>query len=232
MAAEEEKRSDFYGVLGLKKECSAAELRNAYKKLALRWHPDRCSASGNSKYVEEAKKKFQAIQEAYSVLSDANKRFMYDVGVYDCDDDENGMGDFLNEMAVMMTQNMSNKKGEESFEELQELFEEMFQSEAFGSTSQNVTPNSFSRSSYTSCNTSNKRDSFEMNSGKAKNGDSSSFDIHFEGFCMGAEHHQNPTGKEARRGIPRGAGNRRHGRKQKVSSGHDISSSANSHISA
>ncbi|GFZ11653.1 chaperone DnaJ-domain superfamily protein [Actinidia rufa] len=145
MAAEEEKRSDFYGVLGLKKECSAAELRNAYKKLALRWHPDRCSASGNSKYVEEAKKKFQAIQEAYSVLSDVNKRFMYDVGVYDCDDDENGMGDFLNEMAVMMTQNMSNKNGEESFEELQELFKEMFQSEAFGSTSQNVTPNSCSR---------------------------------------------------------------------------------------
>lgn len=30
------------------------------------WHPDRCSASGNSKFVEEAKKKFQAIQEAYS----------------------------------------------------------------------------------------------------------------------------------------------------------------------
>lgn len=31
-----------------------------------RWHPDRCSALGNSMYVEEAKKKFQAIQEAYS----------------------------------------------------------------------------------------------------------------------------------------------------------------------
>ena len=31
-----------------------------------KWHPDRCSASGNSKSVEEAKKKFQAIQEAYS----------------------------------------------------------------------------------------------------------------------------------------------------------------------
>lgn len=31
-----------------------------------KWHPDRCSASGNVKFVEEAKKKFQAIQEAYS----------------------------------------------------------------------------------------------------------------------------------------------------------------------
>lgn len=35
MAANEEKRSDYYEVLGLKKECSAAELRNAYKKLAM-----------------------------------------------------------------------------------------------------------------------------------------------------------------------------------------------------
>ncbi|KAL9256000.1 Chaperone protein DnaJ-like protein [Drosera capensis] len=59
-------RCDFYEVLGLEKECSDAELRSAYKKLAMRWHPDRCSASGDSKFVEEAKNKFQAIQEAYS----------------------------------------------------------------------------------------------------------------------------------------------------------------------
>ncbi|KAI8529728.1 hypothetical protein RHMOL_Rhmol12G0247800 [Rhododendron molle] len=192
MAAGGEKGEDFYAVLGLKKECSEAELRNAYKKLALRWHPDRCSALGNSKYVEEAKKKFQAIQQAYSVLSDANKRFLYDVGLYDNDDDdENGMGDFLNEMAVMMSQNKSSKNAEESFEELKELFEEMFQSdmEAFGSSiSQSVTLPSCS-CSYASCsessNATNKRNSSDMNSGKAKNGDSSSFDVHFDGFRVG-----------------------------------------------
>ncbi|XP_010261732.1 PREDICTED: uncharacterized protein LOC104600478 isoform X2 [Nelumbo nucifera] len=107
MASGEEKSNDFYAVLGLKKECTATELKNAYKKLALKWHPDRCSSSGNSKFVEDSKKKFQAIQEAYSVLSDENKRFLYDVGVYDCDDDdddENGMGEFLGEMATMMSQ--------------------------------------------------------------------------------------------------------------------------------
>ncbi|XP_058194703.1 uncharacterized protein LOC131311316 [Rhododendron vialii] len=238
MAAGGEKGEDFYAVLGLKKECSEAELRNAYKKLALRWHPDRCSASGNSKFVEEAKKNFQAIQQAYSVLSDANKRFLYDVGVDDSnDDDENGMGDFLNEMAVMMSQNKSNKNAEESFEELKELFEEMFQSdmEAFGSsTSQSVTPPSCS-CSYASCsessNTTNKRNSSDMNSGKAKNGDSSSFDVHFDGFRVGVEHQENRRrGDGARGGI---AGNRRRGRKQKVSSGHDVSSSRDySHISA
>lgn len=88
MAGKKQKNDDLYAVLGLKKECSEAELKNAYKKLALRWHPDRCSASGDSKFVEEAKKKFQTIQQAYSVLSDANKRLLYDVGVYDSDDDD------------------------------------------------------------------------------------------------------------------------------------------------
>lgn len=74
---------------------------------------------------------------------------------------------------------------------MKELFEEMFQSdlEAFGSsTSQSVTPPSCS-CSYASCsessNTTNKRNSSDMNSGKAKNGDSSSFDVHFDGFRIG-----------------------------------------------
>ncbi|KAA0059372.1 dnaJ-like protein subfamily B member 6-like [Cucumis melo var. makuwa] len=111
MAGKKQKNDDLYAVLGLKKECSEAELKNAYKKLALRWHPDRCSASGDSKFVEEAKKKFQTIQQAYSVLSDANKRLLYDVGVYDSDDDDDdGMGDFLTEMVAMMDQTTPNKE--------------------------------------------------------------------------------------------------------------------------
>ncbi|XP_011079422.1 uncharacterized protein LOC105162932 isoform X2 [Sesamum indicum] len=187
MAAEEEKSNDFYAVLGLKKECTTAELRNAYKKLAMKWHPDRCSASGNSNYVEEAKKKFQAIQQAYSVLSDANKRFLYDVGVYDCDDDddENGMGDFLNEMAAMMCKNKLNESSNESFEELQQLFEEIFHSDSdtFGSSSRSATPPT-RMSSQDSCNdtysVSNKRNSSDMISGN--------FTIeatHCKGFCIG-----------------------------------------------
>ncbi|XP_073292416.1 uncharacterized protein [Primulina huaijiensis] len=111
MADGEEKSTDLYGVLELKKECSPAELRNAYKKLALKWHPDRCSALGNSEHVEQAKKKFQAIQEAYSVLSDSDRRFLYDLGIHDFDDhdDENkGMENFLDEMASMMSSNDAN----------------------------------------------------------------------------------------------------------------------------
>ncbi|KAJ8755894.1 hypothetical protein K2173_024439 [Erythroxylum novogranatense] len=183
------KGEDFYEVLGLDKECTAAELRNAYKKLAMRWHPDRCSASGNSKFVEEAKKKFQAIQQAYSVLSDSSKRFMYDVGAYDSDDDDNGMGDFLNEMAVMMSQTKPHERGEETFEELQELFEEMFQGDidAFGDSCQATTSFSTS-SSVTYCessNSSSKRPSSDMNLEKTKVEDSFSFDSHFHRFCLG-----------------------------------------------
>ncbi|PON62561.1 DnaJ domain containing protein [Trema orientale] len=193
MANGEEKSNDFYAVLGLKKECTALELRNAYKKQALRWHPDRCSASGNSKFVEEAKKKFQAIQQAYSVLSDENKRFMYDIGVYDSDDDENGMGDFLNEMAFMMNQTKPNESGEETFEELQQLFEDMFQgdNDAFGSSSGSYCESSTtSASSYASyCESSsstNKRSSTEMNNGIRTNGnDSSGFAAHCQSFCVG-----------------------------------------------
>ncbi|XP_066376573.1 uncharacterized protein [Miscanthus floridulus] len=118
--------ADLYAVLGLSRECTDAELRVAYRRLAMIWHPDRCSAPGSSARVEEAKVRFQEIQGAYSVLSDSNKRLLYDVGVYDSEDDEadlSGMGDFLGEMADMMSQATPT----ETFEELQQVFVDMFQ---------------------------------------------------------------------------------------------------------
>ncbi|KAL9169630.1 hypothetical protein ABFS82_04G091100 [Erythranthe guttata] len=183
MAADEEKSSDFYGVLGLRKECTAAELRVAYKKLAMKWHPDRCSASGNLKYVEEAKNKFQAVQQAYSVLSDANKRFLYDVGIYDSEDDadENGMGDFLNEMVAMMGQSKPNENKNESFQELQDLFEEIFNNDA--EEVFKIPPPHFPYQD--SCSetrtASNKRNAREMGSVNFSNIEATPF----EGFCIG-----------------------------------------------
>ncbi|KAJ1258409.1 hypothetical protein BS78_10G073500 [Paspalum vaginatum] len=115
--------ADLYAVLGLSRECTDAELRLAYRRLAMIWHPDRCSASGSSARVQEAKERFQEIQGAYSVLSDSNRRFLYDVGVYDSGDaDLSGMGDFLGEMADMMSQATPT----ETFEELQQMFVDMF----------------------------------------------------------------------------------------------------------
>ncbi|GAA0173533.1 hypothetical protein LIER_27126 [Lithospermum erythrorhizon] len=228
MASGGEKSNDFYAVLGLKKECTAADLRNSYKKLAMKWHPDRCSASGSPNSVEEAKKNFQAIQEAYAVLSDENKRFLYDVGVYDCDDDndENGMGDFLDEMAAMMNQNKSNDNREESFEQLQDLFEEMFQSDIqrFSCSSRSST-SPCSMSSFTSSsegNATNKRNSSDFNFGNFNSNAAL-----FEEFCLGVENEgSSRNGRETGGRIPAGrTGNsRRGGTKQKVSSGHDVTS--------
>ncbi|PQM40446.1 dnaJ homolog subfamily B member 6 isoform X2 [Prunus yedoensis var. nudiflora] len=172
---EEKGGDDFYAVLGFKKECTGSELRKAYKKLALRWHPDRCSASGNSKFVEEAKKKFQDIQQAYSVLSDANKRFLYDVGAYDSEDDDenNGMGEFLDEMAMMMSQTKPNGILGVLALALSLLLPVLL-------------PVLLHYVSYCeSSGSNNKRNSSEMNYEKATLEDSSGFNTHFQSFCFG-----------------------------------------------
>ncbi|KAK9149269.1 hypothetical protein Scep_008026 [Stephania cephalantha] len=164
--------ADFYSVLGLEKGCSVPELKNAYKKLALRWHPDRCSASGNSKFVEEAKRKFQAIQEAYSVLSDHNKRFLYDIGIHESDgDEEDGMCDFMEEMAVLMgqTKATNEKRGEESFEELQELFNEMFNRDMCASEQSSTSSSSSSSSSSNTVNSSKMYNNNNNNNGTQRN---------------------------------------------------------------
>ncbi|PWA80860.1 dnaJ domain-containing protein [Artemisia annua] len=200
MVANGDESSDFYQVLGLKKGCTDVEVKNAYKKLAMRWHPDRCSAFGSSKHVEEAKKKFQAIQEAYSVLSNENKRFLYDVGVYDSDDEENGMSDFLSEMAEMMSQNKPAENGEESFEQLKNLFDEMFQSdiESLDSSSQTGSSTSYS-SLFSSCGESsycNKRGSSEMSNTKVE-------EPELHEFCIGTGGLPTGRGRNTRKGSSR-----------------------------
>lgn len=64
-------KRDYYEVLGVNKSASAAEVKSAYRKLALEWHPDR-----NKK--PEANDKFKEINEAYAVLSDPKKKETYD----------------------------------------------------------------------------------------------------------------------------------------------------------
>ncbi|XP_026437602.1 uncharacterized protein LOC113335777 isoform X1 [Papaver somniferum] len=211
---------NFYSVLGVKKECTVSELRNAYKKLAMRWHPDRCSASGNSKFIEESKKKFQSIQEAYSVLSNANKRFMYDLGLYkndDDDDDDNEMGDFLGEMVDLMAQTkpIENSKAE-TFEDLQVLFEAMVQGNMQAFNSAPSFPASNSRNNST--NTSSKRNCADLNSYSGwEQMDFRPAESHGQSFCLGAE-----GGLEDSRGG-RGSSKRRTAGKQKSSSQHNMS---------
>lgn len=65
-------KRDYYEVLGIKKDASISEIKKAYRKLAVKYHPD--TNPGN----EEAAAKFREATEAYEVLSDEKKRALYD----------------------------------------------------------------------------------------------------------------------------------------------------------
>lgn len=58
-----------YEVLSVAKEASSSEIKKAYRKLALQWHPDK-----NLDNLQEAKEQFQLVQNAYEVLSDPQER--------------------------------------------------------------------------------------------------------------------------------------------------------------
>jgi DnaJ family protein A protein 2 len=66
---------DLYKVLGISRNASEEELKKAFRKQAMQWHPDRHQGADRA----EAEEKFKDITYAYEVLSDANKRNMYDM---------------------------------------------------------------------------------------------------------------------------------------------------------
>lgn len=107
MQSQPQYRSSYYAVLGVHPRASAAEIRAAYHRLAMRWHPDKiANGRADPARAEEAKARFQQIHEAYKVLSDEKRRALYDAGMYDpLDDDQEeveGFHDFLQEMLSLM----------------------------------------------------------------------------------------------------------------------------------
>ncbi|CAD8049698.1 unnamed protein product [Paramecium sonneborni] len=66
-------KQDYYQILGVDKNATTEDIKSAYRKLALKWHPDK-----NPDNQEGAKKQFQLILQAYTVLCDSQKRANYD----------------------------------------------------------------------------------------------------------------------------------------------------------
>ena len=64
--------SDYYNILNVDKDASQTEIKKAYRKLSMKWHPDRNKSS-------EAESQFKSISEAYTVLSDEKSRQEYDM---------------------------------------------------------------------------------------------------------------------------------------------------------
>lgn len=67
-----ENKRDYYEVLGVSKDASADDIKKAYRKMAMKYHPDRNPGD------KEAEEKFKEVGEAYEVLSDADKKARYD----------------------------------------------------------------------------------------------------------------------------------------------------------
>ncbi|KAE8678121.1 NAC domain-containing protein 2-like [Hibiscus syriacus] len=97
--------SCYYSVLGIRKGASFSDVCTSYRKLAMKWHPDRYSTNPGS-----------------PAKPTPSKRSMYDAGLYDPFEEDQEFCDFMQEMISMM----NNVKDEgDSFEDLQRMFAEM-----------------------------------------------------------------------------------------------------------
>lgn len=102
---------DYYQILGVSKDANQEEIKRAYRKLALKYHPD---ANPNNK--EEAEKKFKEIGEAYAVLSDPEKKARYD---------QFGTAEFANNGAGFDFRNFYGE-GMDDFGSFSDIFESFF----------------------------------------------------------------------------------------------------------
>ena len=70
-------KRDYYEVLGVTKNASESDIKKAYRKAAMKYHPDKFANSSDAE-KKDAEEKFKEINEAYEILSDAQKKAAYD----------------------------------------------------------------------------------------------------------------------------------------------------------
>eukprot|EP01098_Paradermamoeba_levis_P012124 TRINITY_DN5249_c0_g1_i1.p1 TRINITY_DN5249_c0_g1~~TRINITY_DN5249_c0_g1_i1.p1 ORF type:complete len:473 (-),score=159.49 TRINITY_DN5249_c0_g1_i1:216-1634(-) len=73
-------RKDYYKILGVARDATVQQIKKAYRKLALQYHPDKLKSITDEKEKEALEKKFYDINEAHEILSDAEKRDKWDRG--------------------------------------------------------------------------------------------------------------------------------------------------------
>ena len=70
-------KKDYYNILGVDRNASQDEIKKAFRKISLKYHPDRLS-NKSDKEKKKGEEKFKAAAEAYSILSDEEKKRQYD----------------------------------------------------------------------------------------------------------------------------------------------------------
>lgn len=107
-------RKDYYSILGVSRDASKEDIKKAYRKLVREWHPD--AYKGDDK--KDAEDKFKEIQEAYHVLSDPEKRAMFDKFGY--------VGEPSERVRYGRTSGSSGGFFDESFGDFQDIFDVFF----------------------------------------------------------------------------------------------------------
>ena len=106
LALKRSKHKDYYKILGVGRNADSTEIKKAYKKAALKFHPDKVKQEEK----EAAEKKFKEINEAYECLSDPQKKRRHDIGA-DMSDDEDDFSSFFRQRSQPSRRQYSRRSG-------------------------------------------------------------------------------------------------------------------------